>query len=300
MLSEEQIRETFELLEIPLERIKESSPIYIPCPFQEKHTKPTRSRDCQLYFQDGPNLFCFHESCKEDLRELCDFIRFKVTGSVRGDYPFQAYFGPRPDNELAAQVREAREELIEKFRGALTPAPVKISSIELLCTLFKPNDVLWIGQEHHSGPGCEDHFRSLAEWTKKPPPPNWDFTTGATFWPGSCHRGNESVAQRRYLVLESDRRDAAGQPVSREEQLAMIAWACAELGLKLILILFSGNKSYHAWVLWPGEDWFREHLPTLKAMGFDDSTMRKSQPVRLGGAIHLRTKKRQEVLWLQK
>jgi hypothetical protein len=293
MLNESQVRKTFELLEIPLGRMNESSPIYIPCPYQEKHTKPTKSRDCQLYFTDGPNLFCFHESCKEALRELCDFIRFEVTGSARGDCPSQVYFGPRPDNELAAQIKETREELIQKFLGKLSPEPVKISSIELLSLRFKPKDVLWIGQEFHSGPKYADHFRTLEEWIKRPPPPNWDFTTGATFWPGSCNRNSESVAQRRYLILESDHG-------SQEEQLAMIAWARAEFRLKLKLILFSGRKSYHAWFLWPGESWLREYKPALEAMGFDPKTMGKSQPVRLGGAIHLETRKRQEVLWLRK
>jgi hypothetical protein len=300
MLNDRQVRKTFELLEISLERMNESSPIYIPCPYQEKHTKPTRARDCQLYFNDGPNIFCFHESCREALRELCDFVRFEVTGSCRGEYEFHVYFGPEPNNELAEQIKQMRETLIKKFRGKLSPAPVKISSIKLLSQLFKPKDVLWIGQEFQSGSKYAHHFRMLEEWVRKPPPPNWDFTTGATFWPGSCDRNNESVAQRRYLILESDRKDNAGNPVSQEEQWAMIAWACTELHLKLKAILFSGNKSYHAWVLWPGEDWFREHRPVLEAMGFDPKTISKSQPVRLGGAIHLRTRKRQEVLWLRK
>jgi hypothetical protein len=300
MLNDRQVRKTFELLEIPFERMQESSPIFIPCPYQEKHTKPTRERDCQLYFNDGPNVFCFHESCKEALRELCDFVRFEVTGSVRGEYDFRVYLGPKPNNGLAEHIRQTRETLIQKFRGKLSPAPVKISSIELLSLCFRPKDVLWVGQEFHSGPKYAHHFRTLEKWENKPPPPNWNFTTGATFWPGSRDRNNESVAQRRYLILESDRKDNLGNPVSQEEQWAMIAWACAELHLKLKHILFSGNKSYHAWVLCPGEDWFREYKPALEAMGFDPKTMGKSQPVRLGGAIHLKTRKRQEVLWLQK
>ena len=299
MLNETQIRKTFELLEIPLERMNEPSPIYIACPYQEKHTKPTRGRDCQLFFNDGPNLFCFHESCKEDLRELCNIVRFEVTGSARGDCAFQVFLGPSPDNELAAQIRETREELIEKFRGKLSPAPVNVPSVELLSRCFRPNDVLWIGQEHHSGESCANHFRTVKEWLKRPPPPNWDFTTGATFWPGSCNRKSEAVAQRRYLVLESDRLDGAGRPVW-DEQWAMIAWARAELGLKLRAVVFSGNKSLHAWFAWPGESWLREHKPALEAMGFDGKTMGKSQPVRLGGAIHLKTRKPQQILWLQK
>jgi hypothetical protein len=293
MLNNSQVRKTFELLEIPLERMNESSPICVTCPFQEKHTKPTRPRDCQLHFNDGPNLFCFHESCREDLKELCDFVRFEVTGSARGEYDFRVYLGPRSNNELAEQIKQTRNVSIEKFRGKLSPEPVKISSVELLSRLFKPQDTLWIGQEYHSGPKYAHHFRTLEEWAKNPPPPNWDFTTAATFWPGSCDRKSESVAQRRYLVLESDR-------VSQEEQWAMIAWAQRQLHLKLKAILFSGNKSYHAWFCWPGESWLREYQPALEAMGFDPMTMRKSQPVRLGGAIHLRTSKRQEILWLQK
>ena len=300
MLSEIQIRKTFEMLEIPLERMNESSPIYIPCPYQEKHTKPTRTRDCQLYFNDGPNIFCFHESCKEDLRELCDFVRFEVTGSSRGENDFRIYLASNPDVQLAEDVRQTRNALLRKFWGRLSPAPVKISSIELLSLRFRPKDVLWIGQEFQSGPKYTNHFRTLEEWTRKPPPPNWNFTVASTFRPGSCNRNSESVAQRRYLVLESDRKDDAGNPASQEEQWAMFAWAQADLGLKLKHILFSGNMSFHAWAIWPGEDWLDKHEPALVAMGFDKSTMRKAQPVRLGGAIHLDTKKRQEVLWLRK
>jgi hypothetical protein len=294
MLSENQIRKTFMLLEIPLGRMNESSPIWIPCPYQKKHTKPTRGKDCQLYFTDGPNLFCFHESCRENLKELSDYVRFEVTGSTRGDYSFKACFGPRPDNELATKIKETRGELIEKFRGALSPQPKKISSIELLSLLFKPTNVLWIGQEFQSGPKFANHFRTLEEWIKSPPPPNWSFTCGATFWPGSCNRNDESVAQRRYLDLESD------LCIERETRWAMIAWAIHELKLTLVQITWSGNKSDHAWFVWPGESWLREHLPALEAMGFDSNTMHKSQPIRLGGAINLKTNKRQEVLWLPK
>jgi hypothetical protein len=293
MLNDCQVRRTFELLEIPLERMNESSPIYIRCPYEQKHTKPTKGRDCQLYFNDGPNIFCFHQSCREDLKELCDFVRFEVTGSARGEYEFRVYLGPRPNNELAEDVRQTRDALLQKFWGKLSPAPVEISSVELLSRLFKPKDVLWIGQEFHSGPKYAHHFQTLKEWAKQPPPPNWDFTTGATFWPGSCDRKSESVAQRRYLVLESDQ-------ASQEEQWAMIAWARTELELKLQFVVHSGNKSCHAWLRWPGESWLREYQPALEAMGFDANTMRKSQPVRLGGAINLKTRKRQEVLWLRK
>ena len=85
MLSEDQIRKTFELLKLPLSRMEESSPIHLPCPFEHRHTKTTRESDCQLYFDDGPNLYCFHESCREELYAFSRMLRFFVTGSTRGD-----------------------------------------------------------------------------------------------------------------------------------------------------------------------------------------------------------------------
>jgi hypothetical protein len=294
MLSDKQIQQTFEILEIPPERISEGSPICIPCPFEHRHTKQTRPSDCQLYFNDGPNLFCFHESCKDELEEFCRLLRFEVTGSCRGDFD-PSFFGPRPDERFAREVKESRSKLIHKYTGILTPAPVKISSIELLIRLFELDDVLWIGQEYHSGnEKFKAHFQPLSDWIKKPPPPNWDFTCGATFWPGSFSRCNEAVAQRRYLPLESDLH------IPREEQWAMFAWAIHVLSLTLIQITWSGNKSDHAWVKWPGESWFRQYQPALEAMGFDVSTMRKSQPIRLGGATNVKTGNLQEILWLQK
>ena len=54
MLSEAQIQHTFELLKIPLSRMKEFSPLYFPCPFEHRHTKRSQPRDCQLYFKDEP------------------------------------------------------------------------------------------------------------------------------------------------------------------------------------------------------------------------------------------------------
>jgi hypothetical protein len=303
MLSEEQIKRTFELLKIPLERMNEESPIELPCPFEHRHTKKTRETDCILYFHDGPNLACYHESCSEELREFSQMLRFFVTGTTRGDCDSASLLAPRcpPNRALAEEVSIDRPSLLHKFAGKLrSPTPTGMSSIGFLQRRFYPSDILWIGNEFQSGDKFKDHFRTLEEWEKKPPLPQWDFTVAATFWPGSEHRDNRSVAQRRYLILEGDTFGGADIPV--EEQFAMIAWARETFDLSLRALLYSGRISYHAWFDWPGETWLQAHKLALEEMGFDGKTMRKSQPVRLGGAIRTlkdKTHKRQEIFLCQ-
>jgi hypothetical protein len=285
MLSEDQIRKTFELLKVPLERMSEDSPIEIPCPFEHRHTKKTRDTDCVLYFHDGPNLACYHESCAEELREYSQMLRFFVTGTTRGDHDATA-LRCAPNKALAEEVSIQRPEYLKQFRGALRLAsPLKMRSIEFLQKRFDLQDTLWIGNEFHSGPKYREHFRTLEEWITQPPLPQWGLTVAATFWPGSEHRDNHSVARRRYLVLEGD--TFQGAPIPDSEQLAMIAWATDTFGLSLRALKHSGRVSYHAWFDWPGESWLEVHKLALVKMGFDEKTMRKSQALRLGGAIRM-------------
>ena len=283
MLSEDQIRKTFELLKLPLSRMEESSPIHLPCPFEHRHTKPTRESDCQLYFEDGPNLYCFHESCREELYDFSRMLRFFVTGSTRGDCD-DLVLRCESNRKLAEEVERQRPELLEQYRGKLVLGePLQMSSMELLTRRFGPSDVLWIGNKFQSGENFKDHFRTLEEWSKRPPPADWDHTVAATFWPGSAHRANNAVAQRRYLVLEGD--SFNDEPLSDADQLAMIAWAIETFNLTLQSLLHSGRISYHAWLDWPGSPWLETNQMALAAMGFDAKTMRKAQPVRLGGAV---------------
>jgi hypothetical protein len=283
MLSEQQVRKTFELLKLPPERMNEESPIEIPCPFEHRHTKKTRDTDCILYFHDGPNLACYHESCSDDLREFSQMLRFFVTGTTRGDRD-PTEFHATPNKALAEEVTLHRSEYLKQFRGALRlGSPLKMRSVEFLQKRFDPGDTLWIGNEFHSGPKHREHFRTLEEWIQRPPMPQWSLTVAATFWPGSEHRDNQSVARRKYLVLEGD--TFQGTLIPDLEQLAMIAWATDFFGLSLRALKHSGRASYHAWFDWPGQSWFETHKLALTKMGFDEKTMRKSQALRLGGAV---------------
>ena len=46
---------------------------FCQCPGSHRHTAPSRERDCRVYLdaEDGyaPTIHCFHESCKDEVRD---------------------------------------------------------------------------------------------------------------------------------------------------------------------------------------------------------------------------------------
>lgn len=293
MLSEEQIRQTFEFLGLPTELAAEGSPIYIECPFRAKHTGPNKAKDTLLYFDDYPHLWCFHESCRGERRELNFALRVIVTGT--GAYPEGVTFNsPSAESgRLAAKVVQDRKRILEKFTKALRPlAEIKLKPIEFLRVLFSLEDVVWIGRTCDSGKERHaKHFRTIGEWLVKPPPAYWPYTTGCTFQSGAISRCVKNVIRRMYLILESDE-------LSAEDTRAMFAWVEETLGLKLRAIIFSGNKSLHGWFDAPDSGWLIDFEPILVAAGFCPGSMNLAQPVRLANARREETLVKQKLLWM--
>jgi hypothetical protein len=296
MLSKSQIEETFNWLAIPIERAEEGSPILIDCPFQEKHSKKNAAKDARLHFDEYPHVFCFHESCAEDRRELNYTLRVLILGSP--DFPHSSVSfirsdPPAPESlALAKRVEKGRAVIMQKFSKQLTPiGEVKISSIEFLSKLFRPLDVLWIGREFDSGkPVHANRFKTLEEWQAKDPPAFWCYTTGSSFRTGSISRSDRNIEERRFLILESDILNA-------EETRSVFEWVKKCLELKLRAIVFSGGSSLHGWFEYPGDEWLTGYREILLAAGFCQGPLKASQPVRLGSALRENGKK-QTVLWI--
>jgi hypothetical protein len=175
----------------------------------------------------------------------------------------------------------------------------------LLLQLFRPGDILWIGNKYDScaddkseakKESCRRHFRRVSDWLKERRAPE-QFTCPSVFKPGSHSRCNEAVLQRRYLVIESD-------VLSKDQMSAVISW-CRQF-MRLRAIVDTGGKSLHGWfdaptqeieaelrTILPNLGWRPDHKPTL-----DPALFKLAQPCRLPGAWREPGKVRQALLYL--
>lgn len=143
-----------------------------------------------------------------------------------------------------------------------------------LSTLYRPDDVVWIGDKTDSGqPHHASNFRRVSDWLESEPAGR--LVSLSTFKAGSISRGNDSIDQHRFIVLESD-----SLPISK--QPAAINF-CREF-TKLKAIIHSGNKSLHAWFERPADDVLDQLKVILPALGIDLAGLdRPAQPYRMPG-----------------
>lgn len=285
LLSKRQIERVFRFLKLDLRKINlENRRLYLPCPFAELHSSATGSRDAILYYDFFPHIHClhaFHQGRNDDLSALNDHLVFLALGTFRRPKvpALGAGSGPPVDpTKRAWRASNDLEKTIRKFTPkARVLSPVALGPLQWLRKLYEPEDVVWIGTKFHSGakhgPG---HFKALKDWKISQIKAGDCFTTGCTFKPGAVSRSRFNVAERRFLILESDVLDF-------ERTRAVLAWAEIELGLTLRSIVFSGKKSLHGWFDAPEESWITGHKKLLIAMGFDPKVLTLGQPVRLGG-----------------
>ena len=110
--------------------------------------------------------------------------------------------------------------------------------------------------------------------------------------PGSFNRRKEQVKAIRLLVLESDE-------LSQIETVAAARWVEDEFSLPLLALVHSGNRSLHCYFNFPGLDWVSRYRQALGAVGFDVTTFRPTQPVRLANQMRPNNRAVQQLLWLR-
>lgn len=159
-----------------------------------------------------------------------------------------------------------------------------------LGTMFQGDEVIWTGDKFHSGkPQHAGHFRPALDWIASRSA--FPFVSHCTFQCGAFSRCNESVAARRYLVVESDH-------LSHDQMLSLFCGLHHDKGMVLRAAVFSGKRSIHGWFDWPSND-PRELAAFIEGLKCDPATLRASQPVRLAGARRKETNRIQELLFLR-
>jgi hypothetical protein len=177
-------------------------------------------------------------------------------------------------------------------------------------TVFKPHDLIWIGERHELGiPG--NTIRPADEWIKyfknsgKPGP--FIIINPLTGKPATTkdgkitYRGDENVASYRYCMVEFDN-------LPRDDQIRF--WSAAKL--PVIVLIDSGGKSIHAWLevstltqVETSEDWDREIKGrlldrTLAPLGVDKACKNPARLSRLPGHFREEKGRFQKLLWLSR
>ena len=268
----------------------------LECPAKALHTVKDK-RLARLYLDGFANICCFHDSCAEQLEHLGRQLRlefYKAEKEANGQPRRLELWFPRT-------MQKAWEPLAHKYWGKIgeeilraakhlfpltvadlwehspvrPPAePDEIFQV-FMRTLWKPEDILWCGQQYESGqPRHAANFKTAAEWLSKGRAPG-PLTTGWTFAEGSVSRCKERAMSRRYLVLESDKLDEAST-------VSVFWWLKEKMQLRLRAVVHSGNRSLHGWFDLP-----QHQLAALESAlpeaGFDSKLFTPSQPCRLPG-----------------
>jgi hypothetical protein len=226
---------------------------------------------------------------------------------------------PRPepavrDGKVALQ-RIIDQGTIDNEADLWEASPIRLLNdpshdpILLLETLYKPHDLIWIGDRHQQGIIGET-IRTAGEWIKHfraggstSPHIILNPLTGmpATKKTGDCktYRGDSNVKEFRFSLVEFD-------ALSREDQIRF--WSAVKL--PIVCLIDSGGKSIHAWLSvsklaqvkssgeWGTEIKGRLYDVILTPLGVDGACSNPARLSRLPGHYRDEKSSMQRLLWL--
>lgn len=265
---------------------------FCTCPGEDSHTTKTANKDCKIYLDGIPTIYCFHQGCQQEVEDASQRLRAALN---EAGIHFKAAERKtdKDARERIGQIRE-KERLRKRAEGLrdrifkLYPWPydqmVKDSPValkdtlsdhwKLLLNLFHQEDVVWIGEKTDSGsPKHAENFKKIQDWLKVETVPG-QFTCPATFKPGSHSRSNDRIQTRRFLVVESDTLD-------KNQVGAVFRWIHTQVKLPLRAIVDTAGKSLHGWFSFPNPEIEDELRAILPALGCDVGMFRASQPCRM-------------------
>ena len=265
------------------------------CPGHKKHSHQPAKPDCKVFTNGVPTVYCYHNGCKNEIREVNQKIRTAWS-----------LFQPPVDEAVLAEAKAKaahRYALEERAKASLpqvlkefawdiqlySPAPADEQFYNWK-SLFKPEDIIWIGDTEDSGMFYhKKHFRAAGEFKYEDFMTNWShYSTASTYQPGSYSRANVNLKSTPFMIVEGDQ--VLGLPVTEADKVknklacaAIFRWMSESLKLNLRAVIDSGNKSLHGWFDMPNPETFAELKVVLPAMGCDRALFKPSQPARIPG-----------------
>jgi hypothetical protein len=186
---------------------------------------------------------------------------------------------------------------------------VEFGPRHFLDSLFPAGAVLWTGKTHESGQEGRyaNRWRTCREWSNAPVRERiGPMVTPAIWKDGAVSRIASNILARPYVVLDFDGFDGV-KPETPEElhahihaSLALVHWLHAVMGWQLAAILWTGNKSLHAWFHSAHDDVIQSLKSVSPGLGIDAGLIgRPEHPCRLPGHPHDKSGQLSRVLWLQ-
>lgn len=279
---------------------------YIECPGRTSHSKLSNDRECAVFIDKVPTVYCLHQSCADEVEAANKTLRKAIReAEIDEDVEVkkaimsaeQKAWIAEKNRQQALRLRatSSLQSVIRQYAWSMEDARSQSPSIiplnpldhwQPFLGLFKPEDIIWVGNTYESGADYRHHFQTVEEWRKFPQAP-FQLTCPSTFKPGACSRSNESVLTRRYLVIESD-------TLKKVEILAVFRWL--QKSMRLCAIVDTAGKSLHGWYEYPDQKIVDELKIMLPAMGCDPALFKPSQPCRTPGCW--REDKVQSLVWL--
>jgi hypothetical protein len=175
-----------------------------------------------------------------------------------------------------------------------------------LLTMFRPQALVWTGQVHDSGERHADRWKTVWQCLHEPAENIGPMVTPSTWKPGTVSRTRENVAAAPYVILDFDGpkgwkpHNQADLDRHIAESLAIVRWLKEDRQWNLAAIVYTGNKSLHAWFDHPGESLLSSLRESLPILGIDKSLIgHPEHPARLPGKVHDKSGKMSRVLWLR-
>ena len=294
---------------------------YCTCPGRDLHSNANAKTDCQVWLGiDGraPTIHCVHDSCcgpiadanhkfRSELGKIDASGRTATRAEIRESQERQRLYRlEKRKKELvgkawASQLQSIQEQFPWALNEVVKDSPADVLQflrpgsnpqwIELIDLIFQDDDVVYVG---HRGTPRGREFKTKREWLSiynRPdaPPLGIDeiYTSPFAWNPGSKTKERSNQLHRRALVLESD--------TLGENVFPVFKWLSQLLELRAIV--FSGNKSFHAWFSAPPPDLeseLKELAPALQL----DRAMFTNALARLPGVTRPDTGKPQELIYL--
>lgn len=265
---------------------------YCDCPGRSRHSNKSGHRDCAVYLDHIPTLYCVHQSCSTVIETTNKKLRAAILNGEpaetrRLSSEDKARLKLRDDQQrirlrAACSLPQLLNEFAWPYTQIINDSPTPITGNEpehwkMLLQKFKLDDVIWIGNTYSSGePKYEACFRTAKEWLTFSTPPG-PFTCPATFKNTSYARSNDNLVERRFLVVESD-------TLTRNEVGAVFRWLKLGCEMELVAIVDTGGKSLHGWFKFDA-DVFDDLKLVLPAIQCDPKLFTASQPVRLPSVL---------------
>ena len=273
------------------------------CPGAALHSSRTGKRDCAIFLDGPPTVFCFHATCRSAVANANFRIRSAIGKERCADKPYTPTLAEqlaraergrkeREKEKLIAKAKASLPMIIEEFSGSpadlweespMRPPDDPLEHGRLLLHLFPADDIVWIGGMYDSAKDDQDeqkkaaaamHFKSAGEWLDSPALPKGPFICPATFKEGSHSRCMANVESQPFLVVESDE-------LSHEDFVAILYFLRQTLRLRAVVD--TAGKSLHAWFDYPADSQVAELRVILKELKCDTAMFRPSQAVRLPG-----------------